>query len=325
MNIDKDVLLSLDPKHDLKPDLPDMALEDPDQSYFEGLFPKGQVHLFAGSSGAGKTTLAFEMYRALTQMDGEWLGRKTIPAAWAYISGDRASNSVKNTQKRIGVDFKIFSLVDHGMVGADIITDVFPSLPKFYGYRPNFVYIDGFTSMCPGGKLNEYQPVARWLANMQMYCQRKNMTMVGACHTTKVREGEQFIDPRQRIAGSVAWAAYSESVVLIETTNTKGKDDGKRRVMLLPRNAPGDSINMEFAQDGTLRVSDSSIDAVAADSFVLGTLMVGFTKGEEIYYLKLWSDAQKKHIGRRTFDRWLAKMVEGGILGRVKKGVYVKL
>lgn len=323
MNIDKDVLMSLDPKHEVKQELPDMALEDPELAYFEGLFPKGQVHLFAGASGAGKTTLAFEMYRALTQLDGEWLGRKTIPAAWAYISGDRASNSVKLTQKRVGVDFKIFSMVDHGLVGADVVSDVFPLLPKFYGYRPNFIYIDGFTSMCPGGKLNEYQPVAKWLATLQMYCQRKNLTIVGACHCTKVREGEQFIDPRQRIAGSVAWAAYSESVVLVEQDN--GKDNGKRRVMLLPRNAASDAIPMEFKQDGTLQVTDGSKDAVAADGFVLGNLLTEFGKGEEIYYLKMWSDAQKKHIGRRSFDRWLAKQVEEGKLDRLKKGVYVKL
>lgn len=321
--IDSNVLMALDPMGDADRELPDMAIEDPTQAYFEGLLPKGQVHLLAGPSGAGKTTLAFEMYRSLTKLDGEWIGRKTVPAAWAYVSGDRATNSVYMTQKRLGVNFKVFSLVDHGMVGADLCSEVFPRLTKFYGYRPNFVYIDGFTSMVPQGKLNDYQVVAKWLANLQMYCQRKNLTILGACHTTKVKENEAFKDPRQRIAGSVAWAAYSETVVIIESF---GNNPHKRRVLLLPRNGPEDGVYMEFQQDGSLKVSDSSRDSVMADQFVLGNLFngLGLGMGEEIYYLRLWGEAQKKQINRRTFDRWLAKCVDLGKLERVKKGVYVR-
>lgn len=324
IQLDSDVIKSLDPQHEKEAELPDMKLDEPDKSYFEGLFPKGQVHLLAGPSGAGKTRLAFQMYRALTSLNGEWLGRKTIPCAWAYVSGDRATNSVKETQKGLGVNFKVFSLVDQGIVGADLASDVFPKLTNFYGYRPNFVYIDGFTSLVPQGKLNEYQIVAKWLANLQMYAQRKNLTIVGACHTTKVREGEAFKDPRQRIAGSVAWAAYSESVVILEGY---GNNPHKRRVILLPRNGPEEGLFMEFQQDGSLKIADGSKDSQLADQFVLGNIYnaLGLKTGEEIYYLKLWLEAQKKQVNKRTFDRWLAKQVESGGLERVKKGVYVKV
>lgn len=329
MQIDPDVLMSLDPQaHSegvIELELPDMELEKPEEGYFEGLFPKGQVHLIGGASGSGKSTLSFQMYKALTRLDGEWLGRKTIPAAWAYVSGDRSSNSVKATQKRLGVDFKIFSLVDEGMVGADLSSEILPRLTKFYGYRPNFVYVDGFTSLCPGGKINDYMPVAKWLAHLSGFCQRKNLTILGACHTTKVREGETFTDPRQRIAGSVSWAAYTETVLLIESPGAKD-DKGKRRVMLLPRNAPADMLNMQFGEDGSLQIADSSKDAILADRFVLDNLMnkLSLGAGEEIYYLKLWNMAKEKHVNRRTFDRWLAKAIEGGGLVRMKKGVYVK-
>lgn len=322
--IDADILAALNPNRKAEDEgLPDMALDKPYEAYFEGLFPKGQVHLFGGPSGAGKTTLAFEMYKALTHPeDGEWLGRKTIPAAWAYVSGDRASNSVYMTQKRVGVNFKVFSLVDHGIVGADLTSEVFPRLTKFYGYRPNFIYIDGFTSMCPQGELNKYKPVAVWLANLQMYCQRKNMTIVGACHTTKVKEGEMFTEPRQRIAGTVAWAAYSESVVIVEPSSKT--DPSKRSVLLLPRNSPEDKLHMEFNQMGRLVLAEGTKDAASADRFVLDTMYkaMSLSAGEEVLYLRLWNEAQKKHIGRRTFDRWLAKQVEDKKLARAKKGLY---
>ncbi len=324
IKIDKDVLMSLNTR-ELEAELPDMPLEDPETSYFEGLFPKGQVHLIGGPSGAGKTTVAFQLYKALSTLGGEWLGRKTVPAAWAYISGDRATNSVHITQRRLGVDFKVFSLVDHGMVGSDLIGDVMPMLTKFYGYRPNFIYIDGFTGMCPQAKINDYGTVSQWLAKLQMFCQRKNITILGAVHATKTKEGERYTNPRQRVAGSVAWAGYSETIVIVEPPDGD-KDDGHRSILLLPRNSVSDNVTMEFNQVGNLEVSNLSNDARGAEHFVLGNVLAGmdFKPGEEFYYLRLWTKAKEKGVNRRTFDRWLAKKVELGEFKRVKKGIYVR-
>jgi len=323
IKIDPEVLKSLNTK-EMAMELPDMPLENPEESYFEGLFPKGQVHLIGGPSGAGKTTVAFQIYKALSNIDGEWLGRKTVPAAWAYISGDRASNSVRITQRRLGVDFKVFSLVDLGMVGEDLITAVMPRLTKFYGYRPNFIYIDGFTGMCPQAKINDYGTVSKWLATLQMFCQRKNITILGAVHATKTKEGERYTNPRQRVAGSVAWAGYSETIVVVEPPEGD-KDDGHRKILLLPRNSVSDTVGMEFNQAGDLQVSTSSNDAKGAEQFVLGNIVAQEIKpGEEFYYLRIWTKAKEKGVNRRTFDRWLAKEVENGVLVRVKKGIYRK-
>jgi energy-coupling factor transporter ATP-binding protein EcfA2 len=328
MNLDSEVLASLDPAHLEEPSLPDMAIEDPDKSYFEGLFPKGGIHLIGGPSGSGKTTLVFQMYRALTSPPGSphstFLGRTTYPAAWAYISGDRTAAKVLETQNRIGVSFKVFSLVDEKLVGEDLLTRVFPRLPRFYGYRPNFVYIDGFTALCPNGDINNYKTVALWLAALQRFCEQKNLTLLGACHCTKTKQGEKFLNPRQRIAGSVAWAGFSDTVVIIEPPEND-QNGNLRQVSLLPRNSAAQIVNMKFNEFGTLDPVGNSSGKKAADKFILDSLMAEkLGAGETIYYTRLWAMAQTKGCSRSTFDRWLAKSVEDGFLDRFKKGVYVR-
>lgn len=328
-SIAPEVLASLDDKliDRGNEEFPDLDDGDPNGSYFEGLFPKRQLHLIGGPSGSGKTTLVFQMYQALTSLPGgpysTFLGRKTEPVAWAYVSGDRTARSCMDTQKRVGVSFPVFSLVDQMLVSKDLKMDVLPRLTKFYGYRPNFVYVDGFTSLCPGGKINEYHIVAHWLADLQRFCETKAITILGACHTTKTKEGNGFTNPRQKVLGTVAWASYSESMVIIEPDD-KDKSASRRTVMLLPRNGGTETVMMRFSDSG--RLVPATEDAVQTETFLLQGLLneLDIKDGEEIYYLRIWAKAKDKGVSRRTFDRWLGKAVKDGNIKRVKKGVYIK-
>lgn len=283
----------------------------------EDLLPSSQVHLIGGPSGSGKTTLMFQMYQALAT-GADFLGRKTRPVKFAYISGDRPERSVKETQGRVGVDFPVYSLVDHDQIGGNLTEEIFPKLTKFYGYKPNFVYIDGFTALVPGNELNNYGVVAKWLGGLQRYSEKTGLTILGACHTTKTKEGANFLNPRQRIAGSVAWAGFSETVIIIEPP----EDDeigNKRRVMLLPRNYPGESMIMTFDDEGRLRLPLNIEKQEEIAAFVLGDLLPKaglFTHGD------LWDVAEKQGVPRRSFDRWLAGLVDDKLIKRKKKGTY---
>lgn len=287
----------------------------------EGLLPANQVHLIGGPSGGGKTTLSFQMLHALTT-GADFLGRRTIPVKLAYVSGDRATASVKETQERCGVDFPVFSLVDENLVGEDLATKIIPRLTAVYGYRPNFIYVDGFTSLVPGGFLNNYAIVARWLAALQRYCWRMQITLVGACHTTKTKEGEKFLNPRQRIAGSVAWAGFSESVIIIEPVEDDPKGD-KRIVHLLPRNHQGENMILKFNTEGKLEMPEKILHQESVAEFVLEGLLEAYPIGTQVIYAKLKEAAMNRGIAQRTFDRWLASWVEQGKLVRQKKGMYV--
>jgi AAA domain len=287
----------------------------------EGMIPANQVHLLGGPSGGGKTTLAFQMLNAL--ISGEpFLGRWTKPVNVAYVSGDRPAESVLETQDRCGVSFPIFSAVDENLVGEDLITKIFPRLTATCGgERPDVIYIDGFTAFVPGGYLNNYAIVAKWLASLQRYARKMKITIIGACHTTKVKEGEKFTNPRQRIAGSVAWAGFSETVLIIEPLDGE-KDKAKRVVHILPRNHAEEQMFLKFNSEGKLTLPDKVVHQDTVADFLMDGLLNDFKLGDEINYSSLRDAALAKGMTLVTFNRRLARLVEEGKLVHPKKGVY---
>ena len=267
----------------------------------------------------------FQLYDALSRgpgsPEGLFLGRQTRPVKWAYVSGDRTAGSVHETQDRCGVTFPVFSLVDADLVGASLTEKIIPRLTNVYGYRPDFIYIDGFTALCPGGHINSYSVVAGWLAGLQRYCSRMGVTILGACHTTKTKENERFTNPRQRIAGSVAWAGFSETVIIIEppddTENTR-----LRVVSLLPRNHMEEHITLSFDDQGRLQLPDKVKHAESAAKFLLDNLEFG-QAGDIIEVKELMRVAKEKGVGQRTFYRWLKGAVGEGKVVKVRNGEYM--
>ena len=282
--------------------------------------PSGQVHLIGGPSGAGKTRLVFQLYKTL-QTGADFLGHGTHPVKWAYVAGDRPARSVEETMGMMGVSFPVFSLVDRDLIGADVMNVVIPSLTKFYDERPDFIFIDGFTPMCPDGETNKYLPVAKWLGGIQRYCAKRDVTILGSCHTTKVKEGEKFLNPRQRILGSVAWASFVESIIMIEPDV---KDEDKRHVNLLPRNGRGEHYVMTFDEFGFLKEPDTISQAGDVTEFIMNDL-IKLQPGDTLKYQIIVGMAAEKGIRKRSLDRWLAGLVENGRVAREKRGEYLVL
>ncbi len=302
-------------------DLEHLGLPAPTKYVVEDLLSIGRVHLIGGPSGGGKTTLMFQMYEAMFK--GEpFLGRRTRPVKWAYIAADRTVASVHEAMRRVGVVFPVFSLVDHDLIDKDLIDMIMPRLTSSCGHKPDFVYIDGFTAMCPGGSLNNYILVAKWLARLARYCERMGITILGACHTTKTKEGEKFLNPRQRIAGSVAWAGFSETVIIIEPPDDS-KSDATRLVSLLPRNHPAEHLTLTFDSKGRLSPPDKIKHQEEVTSFLMDGIMENFTAGEEVSFRQLWGLGEKKGMNKRTFQRWLMRYVGCGKLIKQSKGAYV--
>ena len=224
---------------------------------------------------------------------------------------------MKSTLKDLGINFPIYSLVDYKQIGENLVESIIPRLTSFYGYRPDFIFVDGFTGLC-GDNMNHYLPVAKWIASIQRYCAKMNVTILGACHTAKTKEGESYINLRQKLAGSVAWAAFSESVVIIEP-EPELKDESKRRVHLLPRNGREEHLVMRFSEEGRLELEEDPRDG--GQALVLEGLIT-LVSGEDLNYPAALKDATAAGIKRRSFDRYIAKLVEDGKIVRVKKGEY---
>lgn len=295
----------------------------PREYIIEDVLPTKGVHLLAGPSGAGKTTLAFQLLEAVSK--GEpWLGHPTKKMKCAYISADRASISVWETLDRMELDIEVFSLVDEQLEKASLTDVIIPRLTAKFGGRPDLIYIDGFTSMCPGGQMNNYMDVALWLAALQRYVQKIGTTILGAVHTAKVREGEEIKNVRQKVLGSVSWAGYSETVIIVEPSDSADVENNKRVVYICPRNRP-ESREYAYVEDGKLVLhGDTKLVEAGAAAFLLDRLLPLIDMGADKTFThnRLWLMAENKGVKRRTFDNWLKKLVEEGTILRLQKGIY---
>jgi len=317
--LETDTLLSLSVPQD---PIPDMLDADPAKSYIDGLFKKRTVNLICGGSGSGKTTLGFQIYKALTSLShNEFLGRTSNnKAAWAYISADRAVDEVKETQERMGVEFPVFSCIDMDMVGKALVGEIIPRLPKFYGYRPNFIYIDSFHTFFRGKPFDNIE-VALWLTGLAAYCKKKNITILGAVHSAKEKIGMGYAAPREKISGGAAWGGFTATILTLEMAGKPG--DGKRKLTILTRNAPDEVINLEFDSMGWLIPAADSLE-VEGTKFLMGIIVGKIAPGTNINYSELWARAKDKGMTKPTFDRHLRKLCKEKILTRIQKGLYKK-
>jgi hypothetical protein len=281
------------------------------------LLANRHVNLIGGPSGAGKTTLMFQLYRAMTQ--GElWFGKKVRSLRWGYVAADRSVESIQARQEAVGVEFPVFSLVDRGMFAASLTNQVFAMLPKFLGYRPEFIYIDGFTSLCPGGKMNDYQVVAKWLIELQKYCKETNIMLLGACHTSKTRENQELKDLRQTITGATSWAGYTEDAIIIRP-DYKDKTGDTRELHLLPRNGKEETIKANMREGIMQEENEEGLGEDAIEFLFVGDLE---EHGSLLTATYLQSKANNKGVSRRSLFRWLNKMVEGGRMRKEGRGMY---
>lgn len=298
-----------------------MAADDSSTLPFvvQDLFPSEEVHLIAGPSGAGKTTWLF-------QFMAEWIdskplyGYQSFSSPWLYIACDRSREATYRTLERIESKLdksRIFSLVDDHtrMVTADDLLE----LIKAHLPSGGVVFVDGIGSLVPHGKINDYQAVKDFLIFLTRFCKRTHVTIFGTGHATKTKENERFLNPRQRILGSVAWGGFADSIVIIEPKDLEDSENGERIIQVMARNAESVKIELVFDSTGKLVERCDGAGEMLMDRFLLK-----FKPGEEIPVSTFMDYGTEIKMPKRTIQRWLAKQCEDGKLERVHKGLYRK-
>lgn len=270
-----------------------------------------QVNLIAGASGSGKSRFIFQLQEAI-RTQTKILGYQAKFVIWAYISGDRTSESIQETLKTMGLEWwqPIYSCVDRGTVGKSLPT-IWEDIKFTLKTDPDILVVDGFTSFCPKGKINDYDVVAKWLAGLQGFCQDKKVAILGACHTTKAKKDQEITDPRQQIAGSVAWAAYSEGMIVVHKPHQGGDRDSWRDIYMCGRNSSMNKIAAQFNSSGWLEEREGEKEKVNFLDIALGRLLV---PGSEHKSTDLEKLALEADVSRATFQRWLKEKKDKGLL-----------
>lgn len=296
----------------------------PRQYIIEGIMPANQVHLLAGPSGAGKTTLVFQMIEAIAK-GIEFLGHRCTTVPQAYISCDRNLESVQATLDRMGLPdnlIPMWSTIDTDM------TESFPVILNFIRSKlpeVKLIHIDGFTSLCPKGNITDYYVVASFLKSITRTC-RSGLTIQGICHDAKLRQGHEYIMERERVIGSSAWGGYADTIVHICPLNPKDAADSRRSISILPRNACNETLEHTISEG---RLVSSSMSTESVELFLLEQDVlhhpIDMIKSSEIVAYAATHD-----IGRSRAYQYIEKLIDLGKLERVtaggrEKGMYKRI
>ena len=309
------------------------------------LLPTGEVHIIAGSSGAGKTTWLMQMLQ-MWSMGEPILDQESFPCSWAYIACDRGLQSVKTTMERVGVSFPgvyVDSMVDN--VNLDTLDRV---LERIAYKKIELLVLDGIGSVVPNGKLNDYDTVANFLKGLTRWCANRvidweqeegngdgyrygeRRTIIAITHSPKMKEKEHYVLGRDKIIGSTAWGAFAETIITIEAVLNKegGAERELRQVSVMPRNAKNFDLQYGLDERGMFEqytpTAGDSINVLLQVHFEMLKTNTLFTRQEILFYLRERGIEDARAVDKRL-DRWFFRLMSEGAVEKVKKGQYRKI
>lgn|SRR5262245_39690899 len=289
------------------------SLPYPDRPYlFDNIFALGSVNLLAGMSGIGKTRFAFQLCEEIEEHSSILKIPALVPVRTIYFALDRPLAALHKTLNTMGLskalDTPIVSLFDRARAFDDL---TLPPPSELQGY--NLVIIDGIDCLIP--KLTDSRDVGRMLVKCSKLAQAKQVAILGLLGTAKVKEGEGYAHPRERIIGSSYWGRLSEEIIIID--NGKSEDPAMRQATILRRNGPETSFVLAF-EDGRL-VPENLIKPDTKDLEI-------FERLPEIFdTFAAYELAEALLISRATLFRALRKLLKNGLLRQPQQGHYIKV
>lgn len=277
----------------------------------EGILPANEMHLLGGSSGSGKTTLVFQTL-ADWQDGNPVFGHQSNPVPYSYLSLDRSRSSVTRTLERLGLEKRIERILcQDSFKKTNTPLAIIDAAQKEHSDSLFFV-VEGFQTLA-GDKSNSYAPVANLLRWSTLICTERGITILGVCHSPKMKVDESFQHSRELILGSVAWGAYSDTIITVQLEESTGNVT----VRVSPRNAAAESFHYVFGHNGILlpleNVKPRDAIRLKVEALSLGSIVLR----SEILQ---WGRAYK--VSDKTADRVIADCLKNKVLASVDVGVY---
>jgi len=287
-------------------------LPDSPEFLIEGILPANEIHLLGGSSGSGKTTLIFQTL-ADWQNGDPVFGHESHPVPYVYISLDRSRSSVTRTLERLGLADIITRTICQEDIESTVATiaGVIDAALKVYPDAKFFI-VEGYQTLV-GDKGNSYAPVAGLLKKSATLCAKRKITILGIAHSPKMKLDEGFQHSRELILGSVAWGAYSDTIITVQLEESTGNI----KVKILPRNAASETHGYVFGNNGVL-VPLASVKPSAA----LKLRIEALSAGSVVLRSEIIAWAKALNVSEKTGDRAMTDCVKNQVLTPLDAGVY---
>lgn len=285
----------------------------PRKYLIDGILPERELSLLAGPSGGSKTTWLFQSLQ-LWREGQDVHAHHSHPCPFVYASLDRSQESAEETMERVGIDVSSIPLLRGVEENISSIEGLL-NLAKTKVPDARLFMIDGFATLVPGGKTNDYHSVANFLRNITRLCKKHDITILGLIHAAKTKENEKYLNPRERILGSVAWAGFSETLFFIAPTAPDNVVDNCRLLEILPRQSAQERFELELDNRGRLIPSKRRIEQ---DNDTV-SFLDGIPLEEDFSVDEL---AANLKVRRAKAYSILKQLVENGAIARVGSGTY---
>lgn len=296
----------------------------------EDILPDGELHIIGGPSGGSKTTFLFQFIT-------DWRSGKPIfghtshSRPFIYISLDRGEKSVRRTLQRCGIDPDTFPHLS--LIRTENPVESFKHLQKeIMKVSPEVItnngviFVEGLTTLAPStAKASDYASMARWIAYLSALCNETGITIFGIMHSPKTKQSERYMNPRQRVLGSVAIGGFTETMILVEPDENYPTGN-RRTVTLLPRNAPEEVFFMVLDSKGMLVEAppDQEENEHLRGQKLLDRWLKKLPAGFEFSTGELMVVADELDVGDTTVKRWMHVKLSKLELERISHGKYRK-
>lgn len=279
----------------------------------EGILPANEVHLLGGSSGSGKTTFAFQVLLANWQHSKPFFDHASYPVPYTYASLDRSRSSVMRTLGRLELQSEITRLVCQEDLPEDVIAPIATLKEILKCYPDSTLLIIEGIQLLAGDRGNGYVSVARVLKSMARFCSKYQITILGVCHTPKMRLDEGFQHPREALLGSVSWGAYSDTIIMLNL------DELTKiiTVNILPRNAPSEQHELIFGVNGVL---EPFVRKTKQHQILIR--VAALSVGRPVTRTEILNWGKEGKISTRTCEMAIQNALENNFLEVIGNGIY---
>lgn len=286
----------------------------------DGILPANEVHLIGGASGTGKSRFLLQHVLAPFIAASPVLGHAVHPVPYAYVSLDRSYPSLLRTLESLDLLGQIDNIVTMDSLGNEEInvpSIVTKTLDLYKGTK--FVTVEGFQLIGGDDSKAGYNKIGKALRQATMLCNKYKITILGVCHSPKLKENEGFQNEREYILGSTGWASYSDTIIYL----SRNKKTSLVSVSVMPRNAPSETYEARFIEGGKLEFvlgGENKSDALIA-------FLVSLSHGETITRadVVLWAKENVEAEGS-TVDRVLRRLTVSSVLEKSEsvQGLYIR-
>jgi hypothetical protein len=214
--------------------------------------PRGAVSLVGAPSGAGKTTLMYQMLLA-QRCKGTFLGHASFGLPFVVLGADRGKGANYRTVLRMRIPPGTLPFIglttSFDRQAVQQVINTLEALPVL----PAVVLIEGVDMLVT--KVNDIQCVTIFMDLLHEVAERFHLTIIGTLGSPKIKIGQGYAAKRDNMLGSSGWGRKCETYLNLQFPKSDDMDD-RRLLFILPRNGKSEKVTLEFNRGQLERIPD---------------------------------------------------------------------